>query len=126
MRFRRTDIARAFVQQADSKSIEHAVKELAALLLEERMHGQIEEIILDIAREYQLQHGVVEAEARTAQKLSAEVKKQLAERVKATTGAKKVVLHEEIDQTLLGGVVLSGPDMELDLSLRSKLMKLKA
>lgn len=126
MRFRRTDIARAFVQQADSKSIDHAVKELAALLLEERMHDQVEEIILDIAREYQLQHGVVEAEARTAQRLSAEAKKQLAERVKATTGAKKVVLHEEIDQTLLGGVVLSAPDMELDLSLRSKLMKLKA
>lgn len=126
MRFRRTDIARAFVQQADTKSIDHAVKELAALLLEERMHDQIEEIILDIAREYQLQHGVVEAEARTAQKLSAEVKKQLAERVKATTGAKKVVLHEEIDQTLLGGVVLSAPDMELDLSLKSKLARLRA
>lgn len=126
MRFRRTDIARAFVQQADTKSIDHAVKELAALLLEERMHDQIEEIILDIAREYQLQHGVVEAEARTAQKLSAEVKKQLAERVKATTGAKKVVLHEEIDQALLGGVVLSAPDMELDLSLKSKLARLRA
>lgn len=126
MRYARTQIARAFVQQADSKSIGHAVKELAALLLEERMHDQIEEIILDIAREYQLQHGVVEAEARTAQKLSAEVKKQLSERVKATTGAKKVVLHEEIDQTLLGGVVLSAPDMELDLSLKNKLARLKA
>ncbi|MCA9309349.1 F0F1 ATP synthase subunit delta [Candidatus Saccharibacteria bacterium] len=126
MKVTRTDIAKAFVSQADQKSIEHAVKELAALLLEERMHDQVEEIILDIAREYQLQHGVVEAEARTAQKLSAEVKKQLSERVRATTGAKKVVLHEEIDRTLLGGVVLSAPDMELDLSLQSKLMKLKA
>lgn len=126
MRITRTDIAKAFVQEADKKSIKQAVTELAALLLEHRMHDQIEELILDIAREYQLQHGVVEADVRSSHKLSAALKKQLSERVAQTTNAKKVLLHETIDPSLLAGVIISAPDMELDLSLKTKLAKLKA
>ncbi|MBP9738627.1 F0F1 ATP synthase subunit delta [Candidatus Saccharibacteria bacterium] len=126
MKLTRPLIAKAFVYQADKQGVDVAVKELAALLLEHRMHGQVEELILDIAKEYQLQHGVVEADARTPYKLSAEMKKQLSELVKTTTNAKKVILHEQIDGSLLAGVVLSAPDMELDLSLKSKLTKLRA
>lgn len=126
MRMTRPHIAEAFVMQADTVGIKTATKELAALLLEHRMHGQVEELILDIAREYQRKHGVVEAEARTPYALGVELKKQLLELVKTSTGAKKVVLHEQIDESLLAGVVLSAPDMELDLSLKTKLAKLRA
>ncbi len=126
MRLRRPEIARAFVDQADKHGIDHAVKELAALMLEDRIHEQIEEIILDIAEVYRDKHGVIEADVKTAFKLSTELKKQLVARVKDSTGAKKVILHEEVDTSLLAGVVLSAPDMELDLSLKTKLAKLRA
>ena len=68
----------------------------------------------------------VEAHARSPFPLSEELKETLSMRVKKSTGAKRVILHEELDTTLLGGVIMSAPDMELDLSLRSKLEKLKA
>ena len=126
MRLRRPEIARAFVDQADKHGIDHAVKELAALMLEDRIHEQIEEIILDIAEVYREKHGVIEADVKTAYKLSAELKKLLVARVKDSTGAKKVILHEAVDSSLLAGVVLSAPDMELDLSLKTKLAKLRA
>lgn len=126
MRVSRPHIARAFVRQADQKGINHAVKELAALLLEERMHDQVEELILDIAEVYRTEHGMIEADVKTAFKLSAELKKQLIDRVKTTTGATKVLLHEQIDTSLLAGVIVSAPDMELDLSLKTKLTKLRA
>lgn len=126
MAYSRTDIARGFVATLDKKGSKKAANELASLLLEERMHNQADEILADIAREYAKQHGIVEAEARTAFPLSASLKKELSERVKASTGAKTVILHEEIDKSLLGGVIVSAPDMELDLSLRTKLAKLKA
>lgn len=126
MRMTRVHIAEAFVVQADKVGIKTAVKELAALLLEHRIHDQVEELLFDIAREYQMKHGVVEAEAKTPYKLGAELKKELSLVVRRTTGAKKVILHEEIDESLLAGVVLSAPDMELDLSLKSKLAKLRA
>ena len=126
MRLRRPEIARAFVDQADKHGIDHAVKELAALMLEDRIHEQIEEIILDIAEVYRDKHGVIEAGVSSAFKLSTELKKKLVERVKESTGAKKVILHEAVDSSLLAGVVLSAPDMELDLSLKTKLSKLRA
>lgn len=122
----RTDIARGFVARLDKAGAKKAVKELASLLLEYRLHGQLEEILADISKEYARVHGIVEAEARSAFPLSQELKKELAARVKKSTGAKSVILHEEIDKSLLGGVVVSAPDMELDLSLRIKLAKLKA
>lgn len=126
MRVTRTDIAKAFVREADKKSVKQAVTELAALLLEYRMHDQVEELILDIAKEYQLQHGVVEADVVSARKLSTELKRQLERRVKQSTGAKKVLLHEQVDSSLLGGMILTAPDMELDTSLKTKLAKLRA
>lgn len=125
MRLHRPQIARAFVSQADKHGVDRAVKELAALLLEERMHDQIEEIILDISKEYQLRHGMIEADVKTAFKLSAELKNKLIETVKISTGAKKVLINEEIDQSLLAGVIISAPDMELDLSLKTRLARLK-
>ncbi|MCB9823220.1 F0F1 ATP synthase subunit delta [Candidatus Nomurabacteria bacterium] len=126
MRLHRPQIAEAFVRQADKNGLNHAVKELAALLLEERMHDQIEEIILDISKEYQLQHGMVEADVKTAFKLSSDIKNKLIEKVKKTTGAQKVLINEEVDSSLLAGLIISAPDMELDLSLKSKLSKLRA
>lgn len=126
MTFDRTDIARGFVARLDTVGAKKAVKELASLLLEQRLHGQLEEILNDISKEYARVHGVVEADAKTVFPLSAALKKELIERVKNATNAKSVILHEEIDKSLLGGVIVSAPEMELDLSLRTKLAKLKA
>lgn len=121
MKYSRDDIAKAFVTTAAKSGKKQAVKELAAMLLDQRLHGEIEELLDDIAREYQRQHGFVEAEVKTAYPLSSELKDELAAKVKAKTGAKKVSLHEQIDKSLLGGVIVSAPDIQLDLSLRSKL-----
>lgn len=109
----------------DTVGAKKATKELAALLVDQRLHGQVEDILVDISKEYARVHGIIDAEARTAYPLSDGLKKELIERVKQSTGAKTVILHEEIDQSLLGGVIVSAPDMELDLSLKTKLTKLK-
>lgn len=125
MKYQRTDIAKAFVARADKVGTKRAVKDLAALLLEQRLHGEIEEIAQDVATEYAKTHGIIEAKIRTALPLSSELKKQLEERIKNKTGAKKVITEVEIDRSLLGGVIVTAPGMELDLSLKSKLAKLK-
>lgn len=119
-------IAKGFVARTDKVGVKKAIKELASFLLEHHLHSQIEEILSDISKEYARVHGIVEAEARTAFPLSSTIKKELEQRVKKATGAKTVLLHEEIDKSLLGGVIVSAPDMELDLSLKTKLTKLKA
>ena len=125
MKYSRTDIARGFVKTLDKRGQKKAVRDLAALMLDQRMHGEIEEILEDIQVEYMKNHGVVEAHVRSAHPLSISVKKELEDRVKKSTKANKVLLTEEIDSSLLGGVVVTAPGMELDLSLRRKLDGLK-
>jgi F-type H+-transporting ATPase subunit delta len=122
----RTDIACGFVARLDKVGAKKATKELAALLVDQRLHSQVEDILVDISKEYAQVHGIIDADARTAYPLSDGLKKELIERVKQSTGAKTVILHEEIDESLLGGVIVSAPDMELDLSLKTKLVKLRA
>jgi len=121
----RISIAQGFVARLDKVGAKKATKELAALLVDQRLHSQVEDILVDISKVYAQVHGIIDAEARTAYPLSDGLKKELIERVKQSTGAKTVILHEEIDRNLLGGVIVSAPDMELDLSLKTKLTRLR-
>lgn len=119
------DIAKGFIKRFESEP-KNAVKELAGYILENRLHGQVEDILLAIRDEYTQIHGFIEANARTPHLLSSELKTKLIQRVKNVTGARKVSLHEQIDKSILGGVIVEAPGMQLDLSLKSKLAKLKA
>ncbi len=121
-----TDIARGFVSQLDKTSSKKATKQLAALILENRIHGQTEEIISSIQAEYQRVHGIVEATTTSVHPLTEKLKKEVQAIVLKRTKAKQVVINEQLDPTVLGGIKINAPDMELDLTLKAKLTKLKA
>ena len=125
MKYSCTEIAKAFIARADRVGAKKATKDLGALLLEQHMQGDVEAVLESIAREYARVHNTVEAHVTTAYPLSAELKKELEARVKKETKAQKVIMNETIDRSLLGGVIVTAPDMELDLSLKTKLAKLK-
>lgn len=124
-RLSRTHIAQGFVSLADVKGSRFAIRQLAALLLEYHLHAELEEIVADIEQEYFRRHGRVEAHVKTAFRLSQAIRQQLSTSIKKRLSANSVQLQEEIDRSLLGGVVITAPGMELDLSLRTKLAKLK-
>lgn len=121
----KASIAKGFIVRLDMVGPKKAVKELASLVVDQRLHTQLDDILHEITQEYARMYGVVEAEAQTAFPLSDELKKALEKRVQEATGAKKVILHEEVDKSLLGGVIVSAPGMELDVSLKTKLARLK-
>ncbi len=121
-----TDIAKGFVAQLDSLGAKKATKQLAAYILENRIHNQTDEIMDNIQTEYQRVHKIVEATTASVYPLTADLRKRVQDIVAAKTGAKKVVLHELIDPSVLGGVKINAPEMELDLTLKTKLAKLKA
>lgn len=121
-----SDIAKGFVAQLDTVGAKKATQQLAAYILENRIHNQTSEIMDAVQAEVQRVHGIVEATTASVYPLTAELKKRVQDIVAAKTGAKKVVLHEQIDPTVLGGVKINAPDMELDLTLKTKLAKLKA
>lgn len=120
------DIARGFVSQLDKLGSKQATKQLASLILENRMHNQTGGILDCIQTEYQRVHGIIEATTVSVHPLTAELKKNIQAVITKKTNAKKVILHELLDPGVLGGVKITAPEMELDLTLKTKLAKLRA
>jgi ATP synthase F1 delta subunit len=69
--------------------------------------------------------GYLEAEVKTANKLEDEACKRVEGFIRENSGIKKIILKEEIDKSLLGGLVISYGDKVLDGSLRARLNDFK-
>lgn len=118
-------IAKGFLQQYNTGGLDTATKQLAAFILEYRLHAQIDDIMLSIRDQYQQQNGVVEALVTVAHPLTETIKDSLRSLVAQKTNAKTVILHEEHDASILGGVKVATNAIEFDFTLRTKLDRLR-
>lgn len=118
-------IARGFLYQHAEIGLSPAVKQLASLILEHRMHGQIDDILLSVEEQYQKSHGVIEAVATVAHPLTAALRTDLEQLIAEKTNAKTVVLHEDVDPSVIGGVNITTSRSSFDLTVRSKLDRLR-
>lgn len=125
MTYQINDLAKAFVLNLQEVGAKKAVRQLAAFILENRLQNQLSDILHAVSLEY-AKRGFIEADVQTAFPLSQALKSEISTYIKNRTNAKHIELNEEVDPSLLAGVVISAPDLELDTSLKTKLAKLKA
>jgi F-type H+-transporting ATPase subunit delta len=71
------------------------------------------------------EHGEVAAELTSARELKSEAKEMIVSYLKEKSGAKEVILDENVDKNILGGFVLKYNNKIVDASLRSSLAELK-
>ncbi|HET8708804.1 MAG TPA: F0F1 ATP synthase subunit delta [Candidatus Saccharimonadales bacterium] len=101
-------------------------QEVAAYLISEKRTSGLESLLRDISQ-YRIDHdGMVEVEAISAHPLSDAVKADIEAIIRQVyPDAKRVVISEYHDASLIGGVRLELPNEQLDLSLRAKLNQFK-
>jgi len=100
-------------------------QKLAAYLLAERRVGELESLLRDVQADW-AGKGYVEVLARSAYPLTDEVKSNIERRVRPLfPTAKKVVVTEVTDPTIVGGVQIQLADRQLDLSVEAKLNTFK-
>jgi F0F1-type ATP synthase delta subunit len=126
MKVARTRIVRAVadltLQQGDSKQLS---REVAAYLLSERRTGELDSLLRDIQHDW-AQAGHVEVIAASAFPLTETIRTDITKRIEALyPDAKEVVINEVHDPAVIGGVRLSLPDQQLDLSIRTRLNRFK-
>jgi F0F1-type ATP synthase delta subunit len=126
MKTARTRIAQVVadraLKQGDSEQLS---RELAAYLLSEGRTGELDSLLRDIQHDW-AEAGHVEVIAASAFPLTAAVRADITKRVKALyPAAKEIVISGIHDPTVIGGVRLSLPDRQLDLSIRTKLNRFK-
>lgn len=118
IRLSRTQLARHVARQLQAGSSD-VVKQLAAYLVVEKRVGELDLLLRSIYDELE-RDGVVVADVVSAQGIEAGVKDQ----IKQLLGAKQLVLNEQTDSAVLGGVRISTPSRLLDATVRHRLTKL--
>lgn len=98
---------------------------LLKLLAQHKRLFLIGEVVQQIIAVYQERHGIVEAQLKTAQPLSAEQQKFI-EQYLCTSTAKKVHLTQEIDQTLIAGIRVESAQWLWEYSVAQQLRAIRA
>lgn len=104
---------------------EHLGRETAAYLLSEKRTGELDSLLRDITS-LRADQGIVEVTAVSAHKLTPEVREDIQAQVRERyPAAKKIIINERIDRSMVGGVRLELIGRQLDLSVRAKLNRFK-
>lgn len=116
------DIAKVVAAKLqDGAEASKIASELAQYLVAERRANDLDRIMREVERIRSEQENLLEVSAVSAFELSEETKKEISQ----LFGDKQVILNEEIDKDLVGGVRIQAGDTLLDLSVRGQLNRLR-
>lgn len=127
MKASRHQIAAVIAERLHKKPIERTalIQQLAAYLLSENRLDELEPLLRDIVS-YRAEAGVVEATTRSVYRLSNKDLvdiKSLTHQVRSK--ASKVIINEQHDPAVVGGVRVEIVDQQLDLTVQAQLGRLK-
>lgn len=115
-------LAKRSLGRVDSKQFSD---QIAAYLLSERRSAELEPLLRDIMQ-YRADQGIVEVIAVSAHPITAGVRGDIERQVKAVfPNATQLIISEELQPDLVGGIRLELPNQQFDLSVRAKLSRFK-
>ena len=98
---------------------------IASYLVDEGKTANLDSLLRDVT-ELRSRSGVIELTARSAFPLNADQKVSIQRVAKDQyPGSHKVIIHEQIDPKVIGGVSLSLANANLDLTIKTKLNRLR-
>jgi len=121
----RHELAAILAEKALSMSAANLAEEVAAYLLAENRTGELDSLLRDIMQ-YRADHGVVEVMAVSAHALTDGTRREVEAQIRELyPAAKQIIISEQLDQSVIGGVKIELANQQLDLSIRSKLNRFK-
>ena len=115
------DIALVICELSRKQPADKLAKTIADYLVQERRTGELDAIMREVLRQRHNKDGISEVTLSSAFPLSKKTKASIA----ALVGGKNVVINENIDTDLLGGVRVESNEEMLDLTVRTRLNRLK-
>jgi F0F1-type ATP synthase delta subunit len=110
---------------AEGLSEQQLSREIAAYLLSSRRTGELDSVMRDVM-ELRADEGIVEVTAVSAHPITDAVRTDIETTVRTHfPAAKKVIVSEQHDTSVVGGVRLELANSQLDLSVRAKLSRFK-
>lgn len=122
MKARREDMAKAILKLLkESRSPKAVSRSIATYLIAEKRAGELNSLLRDLESFRFHQDGVMEIHAESAYPLTDDIKDQISQ----LFAAEKVVIHEEYEKKLLGGVKVRALDRVADFSVQARLRRLR-
>lgn len=119
-------LARVIADLADTTSEKDLAYQAAAYMISEGRTSELKSLMRDVKQFRSDNSGIIEVVAVSAFKLTDPVKAEIKKLVLAATPeAKKIILSERIDESVIGGVRLELANRQLDLTIREKLRTFK-
>lgn len=121
------DIARAIYLSAKDKTSHDAnfFKDIVKFLVRKRFLYRSKDILINLQKIVNQEHGVIEVKVKSARKLSEEVKMEMVHSLKKRYSAKEIIFKEILDEKLLGGMHIEVNDEIIDLTVKNKVKKLQ-
>ena len=113
------------VQGKSAKDGGVVVANFFQVLVKNNQTGKLNKIMDQFTKIWNKEKGIVEAKIVSSKKLDNEAMKLLDGYIKKLSGAKEVNVTGEIDEKILGGVVVRFGDQIIDSSLKTKIEDLK-
>lgn len=125
MKTSRMVVAQVIAAQLGKVSPKQLSHEVAAYLLEEGRVGELDSLLRDVMQQ-RADAGTVEADVVSAYPINDAVRGDIRARVEALyPEADKVIINEQLDSDVIGGIKVVLAHQQLDLSIRSKLNRFK-
>ena len=105
------------------KSVDQTMRSLAAYLISERRSKDADAIMRDISGLLLTDYQQLELSVTTVNGLADSLRQHIEDLFK--TQAKHIIINQEHDPTVIGGVLVETGDQRLDLTVRRQLQRLK-
>ncbi len=109
-------------KKLDSKTVE----ELAALLINDGRKHQIDMVMADTKSALYEKHQVLLVDVHSKNKLTKTNLENVEKLLKSRFDYKQLIINQNIDENIIGGVKINVLDTEIDLTINRKLKMLKA
>jgi len=113
------------VENKSAGQVKVVVKKFVEILVKNNQLAKAEKIMAEFVKIWNEKKGLVEARVASARELDRDTVKFLKNYIAELSGAKEVMISQEVDEKLLGGVVIKYGDKVLDGSLIMQLEELK-
>ena len=118
------DKAKAVVA-AMQGAIPSVAADFVAFVIEKGRADDLPEVLRQVAALYEQMQGIRHAQVYSAVPLNDKQASELADKLKALTGAEQIVLERTVDAGLIGGIRVKVGDMVWDGSLAGRLEQIK-
>ena len=109
----------------EGKELDSILEKSVVFLQNKNLLGKKKEILEELEKIINKNNGIVKAKISSSEKLKDEGQKEIEDFIKKKYKANEVIIEQEVDPKLLGGIKIEIGDDIIDTTLSSKIHQLK-